>query len=89
MDIKELSQLSGPPEAHWYYAAKFELLAATIRAFGARRIVDVCAGSGVFSQLLLERTDCEEATLSGCTSSRSRSRHDIELPIQCVVGIPI
>ena len=62
MDVKELSQISGPPEAHWYYAAKFDLLAATVRAFGARRIVDVGAGSGVFARLLLERTDCQEAT---------------------------
>jgi trans-aconitate methyltransferase len=73
MDIKELSQLSGPPEAHWYYAAKFELLAATIRAFGARRIVDVGAGSGVFSGLLLERTDCEEAT---CVDPAYEQDHD-------------
>ena len=61
MDVKELSQISGPPEAHWYYAAKFDLLAATVSAFGARRIVDVGAGSGVFARLLLERTDCQEA----------------------------
>jgi SAM-dependent methyltransferase len=62
VDVKELSQISGPPEAHWYYAAKFELLATTIRAIGALRVVDVGAGSGVFSRLLLERTDCAEAT---------------------------
>ena len=62
MDVKELSQISGPPEAHWYYAAKFDLLAATVRAFRAQRIVDVGAGSGVFARLLLERTDCQEAT---------------------------
>jgi SAM-dependent methyltransferase len=62
MDIKELSQISGPPEDHWYYAAKFDLLAAMVRSFEARRIVDVGAGSGVFARLLLERTNCEEAT---------------------------
>ena len=62
MDVKELSQISGPPEAHWYYAAKFDLLVATVRAFRAQRVVDVGAGSGVFARLLLERTDCQEAT---------------------------
>ena len=62
MDVKELSQISAPPEAHWYYAAKFDLLAATVKAFGARRVVDAGAGSGVFARLLLERTDCQEAT---------------------------
>jgi SAM-dependent methyltransferase len=60
-DIKELSQISGPPEAHWYYAAKFDLLAAAVSAFRARRIVDVGAGSGVFARLLLEKTACQEA----------------------------
>ena len=61
MDVKEFSQLSGAPEKHWYYAAKFDLLAATVRRFKARSIADVGAGSGVFSRLLLEHTDCEEA----------------------------
>ncbi len=73
MDVKELSQISGPPEAHWYYAAKFDLLAATVRAFGARRIVDVGAGSGVFARLLLERTDCHEAT---CVDPAYERDHD-------------
>lgn|SRR5574337_490750 len=62
MDVKELSQISGPPEEHWYYAAKFDLLAATVGAFGARRVADIGAGSGVFARLLLERGACEEAT---------------------------
>ena len=34
MDVKELSQISGLPEAHWYYAAKFDLLAATVKPSG-------------------------------------------------------
>ena len=61
MDVKELSQISGPPAEHWYYAAKFDLLAATVRALKVRSVVDVGAGSGVFARLLLERTDCLEA----------------------------
>ena len=73
MDVKELSQISAPPEAHWYYAAKFDLLAATVSAFGARRIVDVGAGSGVFARLLLERTDCQEAM---CVDPAYERDHD-------------
>ncbi len=73
MDVKELGQISGPPEAHWYYAAKFELLAATIRAFRAKRVVDVGAGSGVFARLLLERTDCQEAM---CVDPAYERDHD-------------
>lgn len=62
MDVKELRQISGPPEAHWYYRAKFDLLAETVGDFGAQRVVDVGAGSGVFARLLLQRTGCREAT---------------------------
>jgi len=62
MDVKELSQISGPPEDHWYYAAKFDLMASTVLAFNAKRVADVGAGSGVFAKLLLERTACEQAT---------------------------
>jgi SAM-dependent methyltransferase len=62
MDVKELSQISGPPEKHWYYAAKFDLLASTVGQFGAQQVADVGAGSGVFARLLLERTRCREAT---------------------------
>lgn len=62
MDVKEFSQISGPPEDHWYYAAKFDLMASTVWAFNAKRVADVGAGSGVFAKLLLERTACEQAT---------------------------
>ena len=62
MDIKELSQISGPPEKHWYYTAKFDLLASTVGQFGAQHVADIGAGSGVFARLLLERTGCREAT---------------------------
>lgn len=72
MDVKELSQLSGPPERHWYYAAKFDLLSSTVRAFDARRVVDVGAGSGVFARLLLEHTDCDEATCVDPAYERDR-----------------
>ncbi len=62
MDVKELSQLSAPPEKHWYYSAKFALLADAVAGMRARTITDIGAGSGVFARLLLERTDCREAT---------------------------
>jgi SAM-dependent methyltransferase len=61
MDIKELQQIQGAPEDHWYYAAKFDLLASIVSGFGAKRIADVGAGSGVFSRLLLRHTGCQEA----------------------------
>lgn len=62
MDIKELSQISGPQEEHWDYAAKFDLLASTVGQFGAQQVADVGAGSGLRAPLLLERTGCREAT---------------------------
>jgi trans-aconitate methyltransferase len=73
VDVKELSQIQGAPEDHWYYATKFDLLAETVSDFGARHIVDVGAGSGVFARLLLERTDCQEAT---CVDPAYEQEHE-------------
>jgi len=47
MDIKELSQISGPAEEHWDYAAKFDLLASTVGQFGAQQVADVGVGFGL------------------------------------------
>ncbi len=75
MDVKELEQLDCPPEEHWYYKSKFDLLAATVDRMGARRVADIGAGSGVFARLLLQRTDCQSPLhRSRRTSAIMRSR---------------
>ena len=76
MDIKELGQLDGPPEEHWYYASKFALLSNAVEALGARHVVDIGAGSGVFSRLLLERTACASAL---CVDPAYEVGEDVEI----------
>jgi len=76
MDVKELGQLDGPPEHHWYYASKFALLSNAVAALGARHVVDIGAGSGVFSRLLLERTDCATAL---CVDPAYEVEEDVEV----------
>lgn len=74
MDVKELGQLDGPPENHWYYASKFELLSNAVARLDAKHIVDIGAGSGVFARLLLERTACEGAL---CVDPAYDEEHDV------------
>ena len=61
MDLKEQGLLTGTEENHWYFVGKSRAL---LRAFGERppeRILDVGAGSGVYSKMLLRATSAKEA----------------------------
>jgi SAM-dependent methyltransferase len=61
MDLKEVGLLSMGQESHWYYAGKARAL---MRALGDRRlerILDVGAGSGFFSRMLLRHTSAQSA----------------------------
>jgi 2-polyprenyl-3-methyl-5-hydroxy-6-metoxy-1,4-benzoquinol methylase len=62
VDLKEFGLLgTGGEEAHWYYASKARAL---IQALGDRqpqRILDVGAGSGFFSRMLLRDTAAHSA----------------------------
>jgi len=61
MDLKEVGQLGSDEGSHWYYASK---ALALQRCFGGRdpqRILDVGAGSGFFSKMLLRRTAARSA----------------------------
>jgi len=62
MDVKEEDILGDAVRTHWYYVAKGRALRAMLRGVPARSILDVGAGSGVFSRTLLagpsERAVC-------------------------------
>ncbi|SRR5712692_4123628 len=62
MDLKELGLLGAGAENHWYYASKSGALLAALGDRPPARIVDVGAGSGLFSKMLLRRTDAASAT---------------------------
>jgi hypothetical protein len=61
MDLKEVGLLGGDEGSHWYYASK---ACALQRCLGDRQpvnILDVGAGSGFFSKVLLRQTTARSA----------------------------
>lgn len=62
MDVKEQDILGDGIGRHWYYVAKGNALLQFLSGCGARDVLDVGAGSGVFSRRLLSAGFCERAT---------------------------
>lgn len=60
MDVKEHELLGAEAERHWYYRGKAEALRCYLPA-APRSILDVGAGSGIFSRWLLQTTPAERA----------------------------
>ena len=54
MDLKEATLLGNEGERHWYYVAKGMALRALIGTTPVREVLDVGAGSGIFSRQLLD-----------------------------------
>jgi len=53
LDLKELEQIDSGGLQHWYYRSKFLAVKHLIRNIRAEKILDVGAGSGIFSKMLL------------------------------------
>lgn len=61
MDIKEEHILGDSIVNHWYYIAKGRAMRQFIKDFRVPEVLDVGAGSGVFSRQLLDYGFCESA----------------------------
>ena len=61
MDVKEELILGDKALTHWYYIAKGRALVAMLKSIKVPEIVDVGAGSGVFSKILIEAGICRSA----------------------------
>jgi len=61
MDLKEIDILSDGISAHWYYRAKADAMRRMLDGQDAMSVLDVGAGSGFFSQHLLEATGARDA----------------------------
>ncbi len=72
MDLKEVSILGDAIDTHWYYLAKGRAMRAMLGDHRAAAVLDVGAGSGVFSRQLLDAGVVDEATCVdiGYTSER-------------------
>lgn len=62
MDVKEESILGSDLQNHWYYVSKGRALRAVLRDKKYREVLDVGAGSGIFSRQLLAAGVCDRAT---------------------------
>jgi Methyltransferase domain len=61
MDLKEEAILGEAIGSHWYYVAKGRALCAMLGRLRVPEVLDVGAGSGVFSRRLLDAGVCERA----------------------------
>lgn len=61
MDVKEESILGSEIATHWYYVAKGRALRRFLGNIKAESVLDVGAGSGIFSRQLLDAGICQEA----------------------------
>ncbi len=56
MDLKEMEILGDRADAHWYYRAKSAAMLRMLHGEQVGEVLDVGAGSGFFSRVLLDRT---------------------------------
>lgn len=61
MDLKEESILGNSIYDHWYYTSKSRAMRAFLKGVEPRIILDVGAGSGIFSKVLLKETSAQQA----------------------------
>jgi len=61
LDLKELEQIDSGGLKHWYYRSKFFALKHLLKNIKPLEILDVGAGSGIFSKMLLMNDFCRSA----------------------------
>jgi trans-aconitate methyltransferase len=74
MDIKEASLLRGNVQNHWYYRSKAKAVEQLLRGISPTTLMDVGAGSGFFSRVLLANSSAVEAW---CIDSNYEADTDI------------
>lgn len=73
MDVKEESILGSDLQNHWYYVSKGRALRAMLGDVRFSEVLDVGAGSGIFSRQLLEAGICDRATCVDPAYSKEHS----------------
>jgi len=61
MDLKEQESLGGAADLHWYYRAKSAAMLRLLQGTAFDDVLDIGAGSGLFSRYLLAHTPCRSA----------------------------
>ncbi len=62
MDLKEQKAISGDPADHWYYISKGRAIKSLLGRKPIKNLLDVGAGSGVFSKMLTAEGRVDHAT---------------------------
>ena len=62
MDVKEEDILGADIATHWYYVSKGRAMRSFLGSMRVTEVLDVGAGSGIFSRQLLEAGVCQRAT---------------------------
>lgn len=89
MDLKEVGLLGADQERHWYYASKARALMQALGGRQPERILDVGAGSGFFSRMLLRDTSATSAICVDPGYTRDWSESHFMKPIAFRRASPI
>ncbi|WP_342322819.1 class I SAM-dependent methyltransferase [Kosakonia sp. BYX6] len=87
MDLKETEILGDDVNTHWYYLSKAKALTKLLGNFTPKKIMDIGAGSGYFSKLLLNETTASEAWCVDISYEREETANEHGKPIHFVRGI--
>jgi len=88
MDLKEEEILGNEVGSHWYYLAKSSALLRNLSGQKAREVLDIGAGSGFFSKILLRETGVASATCVdiGYTRDWDESCHGKMISFRRAIG---
>lgn len=87
MDVKEESILGPEIATHWYYVAKGRALHRFLDSLRAEGVLDVGAGSGVFSGQLLDAGICRQALCVDPAYVTERDERHHDRPIRFVRSV--
>ena len=82
MDLKEEAILGEDMYQHWYYVSKGRAIRAFLRDIQPRAILDVGAGAGIFSKILLESTTATRSTCVDTGYTSERQEMWLDKPLQ-------
>jgi SAM-dependent methyltransferase len=81
MDLKEVGLLDGDEGRHWYYASKARALRHCLANRQPEKILDIGAGSGFFSRMLLRQTAAKSAICVDTGYAADRSETEFGKPL--------
>jgi hypothetical protein len=87
MDVKEASILGDKAISHWYYVAKGRALIDMLKSINVPEVLDVGAGSGVFTKILIQAGICQSAICVDPAYREESVEYHLGRPIRFVRSI--